>query len=177
MTTTVNNQATVEGGKLKEPLFKLNSTNGNAARLTLANQASNQARITTEGGENIINFASTQAKSPKINGGDGNETIRISDGSRIKGKAKINLGGNNDKVIIDGIINNATIDNGNDDSRDKLKISSSELIRGKVKVKNFGKEDRLNIEGETFKYNALQEKELQKELKEIGIAVNLMDSN
>jgi len=177
MTTTVNNQTSIEGGKLKEPLFTLNSTNGSPARLTLANQATNQARINMEDGTNIVNFTNTKAKSPKINGSDGNETIRIKDGSQITGKAKIKLGGDSDTIVIDGIINNATINNGNDDSKDKLKISSSGVIEGKGKVKNFGREDRLNIDGETFKYNALQDKDLQKELKEIGIAVNLMESN
>ena len=177
MTTTVNNQTSIDGGKLKAPLFILNSTNGSPARLTLANQATNQATINMEEGKNIVNFANTRAKSPKINGSEGNETIRIQDGSQIAGKAKIKLGGNSDTVVIDGIINNATINNGIDDSKDKLKVSSSGVIEGKVKVKNFGREDRLNIDGETFKYNALQDKELQKELKEIGIAVNLMDSN
>ena len=177
MTTTVNNKTAIDGGKLKEPVFILNSTNGSPARLTLANQATNQARINMEDGTNIVNFANTRAKSPKINGSDGNETIRIKDGSQVTGKAKVKLGGNSDTVVIDGIINNAIINNGNDNSKDKLKVSSSGVIKGKVKVKNFGREDRLNIDGETFKYNALQDKELQKELKEIGIAVNLMDSN
>ena len=177
MTTTVNNQTSIDGGKLKAPLFILNSTNGSPARLNLANQATNQATINMEEGKNIVNFTNTRAKSPKINGSDGNETIRIKDGSQITGKAKFKLGGDRDTVVIDGIINNATINNGNDDSKDKLKISSSGVVEGKVKVKNFGREDRLNIDGETFKYNALQDEELQKELKEIGIVVNLMDSN
>ena len=177
MATTVNNQTTIDGGKLKEPSFTLNSTNGGPARLTLANQATNQAKINMEDGTNIVNFANTRAKSPKINGSDGNETIRIKDGSQITGKAKIKLGASSDTVVIDGIINNATINNGNDDSKDKLKISSSGLIKGNVKVKNFGKEDRLNIDGQVFKYNALQDKELREELKEFGIAVNLMNSN
>lgn len=89
----------------------------------------------------------------------------------------MSLGSNKDSVVIDGIINKLTIDNGNDNSKDKVTISDLESIQRKLKINNFGEEDRLIIEGDTFKYQVLEDDDVQSVLKDLGIIVNLIDSN
>ena len=87
----------------------------------------------------------------------------------------MNLGGNKDSVVIDGIINKLIIDNGDDNSKDKITISNPNNIQNKMKINNFGEKDRLIIEGEKFNYQAFEDKELRNELKDLGIIVNLLD--
>ena len=150
-------------------------TSGNKSQLTVSTQSSNKATINSEGGKAKINFVGTTAKSPTINGDDGKEIVKIKDDSEITGKARINLGGNKDTVVIDGIINNLIIDNGVDDSKDTITIDSQDLIGKKLKVKNFGEEDKLKIEGAVFRYQDMGDSEVLQDLKDIGVVINLAD--
>ena len=175
MEITVEKNVVVEGENLSKPTFTLNS-NGKST-LTLANQKTVGAIIAAEGAKNQINFAGGAAKSTQINGDAGKEVIKIADDTKLTGKSVMNLGANKDKVIIDGIINKLTIDNGNDTAKDKIEISSFDNIEKKLKVKNFGEEDRLIIEGDAFRYQDLEDKDLREPLKDLGIIVTLVDIN
>jgi hypothetical protein len=172
---TVENIVVVEGENLSKPTFTLNS-NGKST-LTLANQKTVGAIIAAEGAKNQINFAGGAAKSTQINGDAGKEVIKIADDTKLTGKSVMNLGANKDKVVIDGIINKLVIDNGDDSVKDKIEISSFDNIEKKLKVKNFGEEDRLIIEGDAFRYQDLEDKDLREPLKDLGIIVTLVDIN
>ena len=117
------------------------------------------------------------AKSTQVTGDAGKEVIKISDNTKLTGNSFINLGANKDKVIIDGIIKKLVIDNGNDTAKDKIEVSSLDNIQKKLKVDNFGEEDRLIIEGDAFKYQDLEEKDLRGILKGLGIMVTLAETN
>ncbi len=176
MSITVDNKVVIEGEVLDKPTFTL-SNNNSKSELTVSNQTTNKATINAEGNKNKINFVGTAAKSPTINGDTGKEIIKIKDDAQLTGRAKINLGENKDSVVIDGIINKLTIDNGDDNSKDTITINSIDLISKKLKIKNFGEKDKLVIEGQAFKYQSLEEKETRDALKELGIVVNLIDNN
>ena len=175
MVITVEKNVVVEGENLSKPSFTLN--NAGKSELTLANDFTLRATIDTEGGKNKVNFTGGEAKSTKVNGDAGKEIITISEDTQLTGKSVMNLGANKDKVIIDGIINRLTIDNGNDTVKDKIEISSLDNIQKKLKVKNFGEEDRLIIEGDAFRYQDLEDKDLREPLKDLGIIVNLAEIN
>jgi hypothetical protein len=175
MEITVEKNVVVEGENLSKPTFTLNS-NGKST-LTLANQKTVGAIIAAEGAKNQINFAGGAAKSTQVNGDAGKEVIKIADDTKLTGKSVMNLGANKDKVIIDGIINKLTIDNGNDTAKDKIEISSLDNIQKRLKVKNFGEEDRLIIEGDAFRYQDLEDKDLREPLKDLGISVTLAEIN
>ena len=175
MEITVEKNVVVEGENLSKPSFTLN--NAGKSELTLANDFTLRATIDTEGGKNKVNFTGEEAKSPKVNGDAGKEIITISEDTQLTGKSVMNLGANKDKVVIDGIINRLTIDNGNDTVKDKIEISSLDNIQKKLKVKNFGEEDRLIIEGDAFRYQDLEDKDLREPLKELGIIVTLAEIN
>ena len=175
MEITVENTVVVEGESLSKPSFTLN--NAGKSELTLANQFTLRATIDAEGGKNKVNFTGEEAKSPKVNGDAGKEIITISEDTQLTGKAVMNLGANKDKVIIDGIINKLTIDNGNDTSKDKIAISSLDNIQRRLNVNNFGEEDRLVLEGDAFKYQDLEDKEIRTILKELGVNVTLSEIN
>jgi hypothetical protein len=175
MEITVEKNVVVEGENLSKPTFTLNS-NGKST-LTLANQKTVGAIIAAEGAKNQINFAGGAAKSTQVNGDAGKEVIKIADDTKLTGKSVMNLGANKDKVIIDGIINKLTIDNGNDTAKDKVEISSLDNIQKRLKVKNFGEEDRLIIEGDAFRYQDLEDKDLREPLKDLGIIVTLAEIN
>jgi hypothetical protein len=145
--------------------------------LTLANQKTIGAVIAAEGRKNQINFTGGVAKSTQVNGDAGKEVIKIADNTKLTGNSFINLGANKDKVIIDGIIKKLVIDNGNDTAKDKIEVSSLDNIQKKLKVDNFGEEDRLIIEGDAFKYQDLEEKDLRGILKGLGIMVTLAETN
>ena len=136
-----------------------------------------KATINAEAKKNRINLTNTTANSLTIKGNNGKEIINIKGESQLAGNAKINLGKNKDSVLIDGIINNLTIDNGRDNSKDQVIITGDSLLRKKLKLKNFGRKDRLTIAGDTFKYQELKGRDIQDPLKELGIIVNLMDAN
>ena len=175
MEITVEKNVVVEGENLSKPSFTLN--NAGKSELTLANDFTLRATIDTEGGKNKVNFTGGEAKSTKVNGDAGKEIITISEDTQLTGKSVMNLGANKDKVIIDGIINRLTIDNGNDTVKDKIEISSLDNIQKKLKVKNFGEEDRLIIEGDAFRYQDLEDKDLREPLKDLGIIVTLAEIN
>ena len=175
MEITVEKNVVVEGENLSKPSFTLN--NAGKSELTLGNDFTLRATIDTEGGKNKVNFTGGEAKSTKVNGDAGKEIITISEDTQLTGKSVMNLGANKDKVIIDGIINRLTIDNGNDTVKDKIEISSLDNIQKKLKVKNFGEEDRLIIEGDVFRYQDLEDKEIRTILKELGITVTLAEIN
>ena len=175
MVITVEKNVVVEGENLSKPSFTLN--NAGKSELTLANDFTLRATIDAEGGKNKVNFTGGEAKSTKVNGDAGKEIITISEDTQLTGKSVMNLGANKDKVIIDGIINRLTIDNGNDTVKDKIEISSLDNIQKKLKVKNFGEEDRLIIEGDAFRYQDLEDKDLREPLKDLGIIVNLAEIN
>ena len=69
------------------------------------------------------------------------------------GRAKINLGENKDSVVIDGIINKLTIDNGDDNPKMTITINSINLINKKLKIKNFGEEDKPVTGGQALNIN------------------------
>ena len=175
MEITVEKNVVVEGENLSKPSFTLN--NAGKSELTLANDFTLRATIDTEGGKNKVNFTGGEAKSTKVNGDAGKEIITISEDTQLTGKSVMNLGANKDKVVIDGIINRLTIDNGNDTVKDKIEISSLDNIQKKLKVKNFGEEDRLIIEGDAFRYQDLEDKDLREPLKDLGIIVTLAEIN
>ena len=175
MEITVEKNVVVEGENLSKPSFTLN--NAGKSELTLANDFTLRATIDTEGGKNKVNFTGGEAKSTKVNGDAGKEIITISEDTQLTGKSVMNLGANKDKVVIDGIINRLTIDNGNDTVKDKIEISSLDNIQKKLKVKNFGEEDRLIIEGDAFRYQDLEDKGLRNDLKKLGIIVTLVETN
>ena len=172
---TIENNMVITGDDLNKPTFTLNS-NGKA-KLTLSNNMTTKAAINAEAARNNITFSGNTAKSSKINGDAGKELIKIKEGTELTGKSTMKLGANKDSVVIDGIINKLTIDNGNDNTKDKINVSNLEDIQRKLKAKNFGKQDRLIIEGDTFKYTALKDDELRRELKEFDIFIKLMGQN
>ena len=143
----------------------------------MANETTTKAVINAEAAKNKIIFSGNTAKSTKINGGNGKELIKIKENTELTGKSTMKLGANKDSIVIDGIINKLIIDHGNDNTKDKVNVSDAENIEKKLKVNNFGLEDRLVIEGDTFKYQDLENSEIQDTLKELGIIVNLMNNN
>ena len=177
-TISIENNCVITGAQLNQPTFQLNSNN---TELTFLNIESLGALIgspnTGEAADTIINFSNAIAKSSVIEANTGQAFINIDSDSKLTGKCKFNLGENNDTVNIDGTIKKLIINNGNDTSEDKITISDLDSIQKKLKIKRFGEEDRLVIEGDTFKYQALDDKELRNELKELGIVVNLLDNN
>ena len=175
LTITVENNVVITGEDLNKPTFTLNS-NGKA-KITLSNDSTTKAVINAEAARNNITFSGNSAKSPKINGDAGKELIKIKEGTELTGKSTMKLGANKDSVVIDGIINKLTIDNGDDNAKDKVNISNLENIQRKLKINNFGEEDRLIIEGDAFKYQILEDSEIQSALKELGIIVNLTDNS
>ena len=56
-----------------------------------------------------------------------------------------------------------------------IKISNSENIKSKLTISDFGKEDRLILEGSIFMHSDLETQAVKKELKELGIVVELLD--
>ena len=141
----------------------------------MANGSSSKAAVSTQSPKSQTDFVGTNAKSPTIDGDAGKEIIKIKDGASLTGKARFNLGSNQDKVVIDGIVNNLIIDNGDDDHKDITKISSPDLIQKKVKLNNFGEEDKLTLEGVTFKYQDIAIDNVSDELRDVGVVVNLVD--
>ena len=175
MSVDIEKSIAITGEKMRKPTFTL--SNGKRPELTLSNIETNKATINTEAKKNQINLTNTTAKSLTINGNDGKEIIKIKNKSQLTGNTKINLGKNKDSILIDGIINMLTIDNGKDNSKDQIVITGDSLLRKKLKLKNFGREDRLIIAGDTLRYQTLKDKDIQNPLKELGIIVNLMDNN
>ena len=173
MEVSVENTVVVEGETLARPTFTLQ--NNGRSRLTLANQNTINATIFAESRKNQINFSGGSAKSTTIEGDNGKEIIKVADDSRLTGKSVMNLGSGKDKVVIDGVINRLTIDNGDDNARDKIELSSLDNIRKKLKIQNFGEKDRLIIEREVFQYQDVQDVELNAILKELGIVIALSD--
>lgn len=175
MSIEIEKKIAITGEKSNKPTFTLST--GKRPELTLSNTETNKAKINAEAKKNRINLTNTTANSLTINGNNGKEIINIKGESQLTGNAKINLGKNKDSVLIDGIINNLTIDNGKDNSKDQVIITGDSLLRKKLKLKNFGRKDRLTIAGDTFKYQELKDRDIQDPLKELGIIVNLMDAN
>ena len=139
---SIDTNVVLKGDVLSKPTFTL--TSNSKSHLRMANQGSSKAIINAEAPKNKIDFLDTVAKSSTINGDSGNEIVKIMDSSHLTGKSRFNLGANQDKVIVDGIINNLIIDNG-DDNQKTSQISADQIIK-KIKVNNFGEEDRLKHE-------------------------------
>lgn len=79
--------------------------------------------------------------------------------------------------LMDGSINKLTISNGDDNAKDKISIKSSRSINKQLKVKQFGQEDRLVVEGDVFKYQDINNNNVANDLEELGIIIDLLDSN
>lgn len=174
LTITIEKKVVITGEDLNKPTFTLNS-NGKA-KITLSNDKTTKAVINAKAARNDITFSGTSAKSSKVNGDDGKELIKIKEGTQLTGKSTMKLGANKDSVVIDGIINILSIDNGNDNSKDKTSISDLDNIQRKLKINNFGEEDRLIIERYTYRYQDM-DKEVQNIFKELNIIVNLANNN
>ena len=160
---------------MNKPTFTLN--NGKRPTLTISNADTNKAKINTKAKKSQITLTNSTAKSLTINGNNGKEIINIENDSILTGKAKINLGKNKDSVLIDGIINSGTIDNGKDRSKDRIVFTPDSLIKKKLRLRNFGEKDQLIFAEEVFKYQSLKDKSTRNYLKELGIIVNLMDNS
>ena len=171
---SIDTNVVLKGDVLSKPTFTL--TSNSKSHLRMANQGSSKAIINAEAPKNKIDFLDTVAKSSTINGDSGNEIIKIMDSSHLTGRSRFNLGANQDKVIVDGIINNLIIDNGDDNQKDVTKIPSADQIIKKIKVNNFGEEDRLKHEGAVFKYGDIANDNALNELREAGIIVNLVEA-
>ena len=184
-TTTVKAEASIEnmsieidknfvitGERLDQPTFTLSEKK--KSKLTLANNKTIGANISTTEGTNQIVFSGKAAKSSTINGDNGKEIITIEKGTKLTGKTSMNLGSNKDSVIINGAINKLAIDNGDDNKKDTIEIRKPGLINKRLRINNFGEEDKLVIKEDTFKYQTLDNNQTLDDLKQIGIIVNLM---
>ena len=172
MSIEIDKNVVITGERLDQPTFTLSEKK--KSKLTLANNKTIGANISTTEGTNQIVFSGKAAKSSTINGDNGKEIITIEKGTKLTGKTSMNLGSNKDSVIINGAISKLTIDNGDDNKKDTIEIRKPGLINKRLRINNFGEEDKLVIKEDTFKYQTLDNNQTLDDLKQIGIIVNLM---
>ena len=163
---------TISGEDFKKPTFILNSLS--KATIKLNSNKMTKAVINAQAAVNNIIFSGNHAKSSIVNGEDGKEQIKIKRASELTGKSTMKLGTNKDKVILDGIIHKLKINNGKDTSKDTIAISNIDNIQRRLEISNFGEEDRLLIENSTFSYNDVKTQATRKDLKDLGIAIDLI---
>lgn len=77
---------------------------------------------------------------------------RLSPSGSRQGEPK-SISEKKDSVVIDGIINKLTIDNGDDNSKETITINSINLISKKLKTKNFGEENKPVTGGQALNIN------------------------
>ena len=172
MSIEIDKNVVITGERLDQPTFTLSEKK--KSKLTLANNKTIGAKISTTEGTNKIVFSGKAAKSSTINGDNGKEIITIEKGTKLTGKTSMNLGSNKDSVIINGAINKLAIDNGDDNKKDTIEIRKPGLINKRLRINNFGEEDKLVIKEDTFKYQTLDNDQTLNDLRQIGIIVSLM---
>ena len=170
---TIKRHFITNGDNFIKPTFTLAAKT--KPTLTIRNTLLSKCRIEAAGKKNKITLSSEIAHSSKINGDRGKDTVYIKEGCTLTGSSIASLGSNTDQVIIDGIIHKLKVNNGSDKSKDMIKISNTENIKNKLKINNFGNEDRLIIEGRLFEYSDVKNQATKKELKDLGIIINLLD--
>ena len=173
LNATIKKHIITNGDIFTKSTFKLSPKS--RPTLTIRNTLLSKCKIKAAGKENKITLSSEITHSTKITGSEGKETVYITEGSTLTGSSTASLGNNTDQVIIDGIIHKLKINNGRDSSEDMIKISNSENIKSKLTISDFGKEDRLILEGSIFMHSDLETQAVKKELKELGIVVELLD--
>ena len=173
LNATIKKHIITNGDTFTKSTFKLSPKR--KPTLTIRNTLLSKCKIKAAGKENKITLSSEITHSTKITGAEGKETVYITEGTTLTGSSTASLGDNTDQVIIDGIIHKLKINNGRDSSKDMIKISNSKNIKNKLTISDFGKEDRLILESSVFMHSDLATQAVKKELKELGIVVELLD--
>ena len=123
-------------------------------------------------GKDKAKFNSGEIKKSTIEAGGGRDKIFIGQNASLTKKTTLDLGDGKDKLIIEGEVQKAVIDLGEDDDKDKVVLDSLDLVTKKLIIKNFGERDRIVIDGEKYKKSAIEDED-----QRIGkIRIDFMDA-
>ena len=123
-------------------------------------------------GKDKATFNSGEIQKSTIDAGGGRDKILIGQNATLTKKTTLDLGSGKDKLIIEGEVQKAVIDLGEDDQKDKIVLDSLDLVTKKLVIKNFGERDRIVIDGEKYKKAAVEDED-----QRIGkIRIDFMDA-
>ena len=108
-------------------------------------------------GKDKATFNSGVLKKSTIEAGGGKDDILIGQNARLTKKTTVDLGSGKDKLTIEGEVQKAVIDLGDDNQKDKVFVDSLDLVTKKLFIKSFGKKDRLVIDGEKYKMSDIED--------------------
>ncbi|HJN34892.1 MAG TPA: hypothetical protein QF626_00105 [Prochlorococcaceae cyanobacterium Fu_MAG_50] len=150
-----NNVLKVKGSEISNSSFLFSRDRNN--ELKHNSQKTHTSLFDLGKGDDSASFKGERIVKSTIRTGNGSDQVFIGGKASLDRNTNIDLGNGKDKLKLNGNIQKATIDLGDDNKTDTITIKNLDQITGKLTISNFGNKDSLSIKGRNYSKADLQD--------------------